>query len=215
MLLSSGAALGAWLTSNWPAIAAAHSHAEQMAHAKQMPDAERMPQPDPMAVSPTARRAFEFLSAADAADVDAIADRIVPGGATPGAREAHAVYFIDRALATFFSQWGPEFQLGLSDFQANFMITGTTAASFAAAPEQEQLAFLKVHEQGAFFHDVRLLTVLGMFSAPRYGGNFAAAGWRLLGFEEQHAFNPPFGYYDRGYPGFGAAATVPPEAKRQ
>ncbi len=29
-----------------------------------------------------------------------------------------------------------------------------------------------------------------------------ALGWKLLGFEDLHAFQPPFGHYDRDYPGF-------------
>ena len=28
------------------------------------------------------------------------------------------------------------------------------------------------------------------------------AGWKLVGFVDQHAWEPPFGHYDRGYPGF-------------
>jgi len=47
-----------------------------------------------------------------------------------------------------------------------------------------------------------LITLLGMFSAPMYGGNHESAGWQLIGFEDRHAFEPPFGYYDRDYPGF-------------
>jgi hypothetical protein len=47
-----------------------------------------------------------------------------------------------------------------------------------------------------------MLTVIGMFTMPAYGGNRGGAGWKLLGFEDSHAFHPPFGYYDRDYPGF-------------
>ena len=57
-------------------------------------------------------------------------------------------------------------------------------------------------DHGEFFDLVRSLTVLGMFSSPKYGGNFAGAGWRLLGFEDRHVYAPPFGYYDRDYAGF-------------
>ena len=46
------------------------------------------------------------------------------------------------------------------------------------------------------------LTLLGMFSAPMYGGNFQGSGWKMMGFADQHAFTPPFGYYDREYAGF-------------
>jgi hypothetical protein len=28
------------------------------------------------------------------------------------------------------------------------------------------------------------------------------AGWKLVGFTDMHAFVPPFGHYDRDYPGF-------------
>jgi hypothetical protein len=41
-----------------------------------------------------------------------------------------------------------------------------------------------------------------MFSMPAYGGNRNGAGWRLLGFQDMHVFQPPFGYYDRDYQGF-------------
>ena len=53
-----------------------------------------------------------------------------------------------------------------------------------------------------FFDTTRLLTLLAMFSRPAYGGNRDGVGWKLIGFEDRHFFRPPFGYYDRGYPGF-------------
>ena len=52
------------------------------------------------AASQAARDAkTSFLSAAEAADVEAVAAQIIPTDDTPGAREAGVVYFIDRALA--------------------------------------------------------------------------------------------------------------------
>jgi hypothetical protein len=41
-----------------------------------------------------------------------------------------------------------------------------------------------------------------MFSLPSYGGNRDGVGWKLIGFEDSHVFYPPFGHYDRDYPGF-------------
>jgi hypothetical protein len=41
-----------------------------------------------------------------------------------------------------------------------------------------------------------------MFTLPTYGGNRDGVGWKLIGFEDRHTFQPPFGYYDRDYPGF-------------
>jgi hypothetical protein len=183
-LLSTGGVLtSAWLASQWSEIAAAGQHAE---HA---------------AATPTPA-GFDFLSAVEAADVEAIAAQIVPSGATPGAREAHAVYFIDRALSTFFSGWGGEFRPGLTAFQTAFRTANPAATSFAAASADEQIAFLKTVDRTAFFEGMRLLTLLGMFSSPKYGGNYQGVGWKLLGFEDQHVFTPPFGYYDRDYAGF-------------
>ena len=46
---------------------------------------------------------------------------------------------------------------------------------------------------------VRYLTLAGMFSLPEHGGNRDQIGWRLLGFENRHAWQPPFGFYDADY----------------
>jgi hypothetical protein len=46
-----------------------------------------------------------------------------------------------------------------------------------------------------------------MFSLPEYGGNRNGAGWTLIGFEDAHIFHPPFGHYDRDYPGFALTSV--------
>ncbi len=66
------------------------------------------------------RRRSPFLSAAEAADVEAVAAQIVPTDDSPGAREAGAVYFIDRALSTFFSQLAGDYRAQLAAFQAGY-----------------------------------------------------------------------------------------------
>jgi len=183
-LVSIGAAAtSAWLASNWPAVAAAADHAR---HAAAVPTAA----------------GHRFLSASDVQDVEAIAAQILPSGATPGAREAHAAHFIDRALATFFSARAPDFRSGLAQFQRAFRETHAAGASFAAASAPEQIAFLKSMDQTQFFASLRMLTILGTLSSSQYGGNFEGVGWKLIGFEDRHVFNPPFGYYDREYAGF-------------
>jgi gluconate 2-dehydrogenase gamma chain len=182
-LLSSGLGLsGAWIASQWPAIAAAAQHAESM----------------PPEVSPAH---FQFLTAADAADVEAICTQIVPSGATPGAREAHVVYFIDKSLSTYFASMAPDYRHGLAEFQTQFR-AAASAQAFAAADASTQEAFLKTVDRTPFFETTRFLTVLGMFSSPKYGGNYQSSGWKLMGFVDQHAFAPPFGFYDAQYQGF-------------
>ena len=188
-LRSSGSWLGsAWVVAQWPAIAAAAHHADKM----------------PAAATPAA---LHYFNVADAADVDAVCAQIVPSGATPGAREAHALYFIDQSLTTYFAAMAPGYAAGLAEFQAKFRAANPAQKSFAAAHTDIQTAFLKGNDQTPFFETTRMLTVLGMFSSPKYGGNYQGAGWKLLGFADQHAFAPPFGYYDAEYKGFVPYST--------
>jgi Gluconate 2-dehydrogenase subunit 3 len=80
--------------------------------------------------------------------------------------------------------------------------TASGAASFASLKPEEQVHYLRTVDHTPFFDTTRLLTLLGMFSLPAYGGNRNGVGWKLIGFEDRHFFRPPFGFYDRGYPGF-------------
>jgi gluconate 2-dehydrogenase gamma chain len=143
-----------------------------------------------------------FLSASDAADVEAVTAQIIPTDDSPGAREAGAVFFIDRALATFFSQLASDYRSQLEAFQAASRRQHPGAQSFASLASGQQIAYLKTIDKTPFFNTTRLLTLLGMFSLPSYGGNRGGVGWKLIGFEDAHIFQPPFGYYDRDYPGF-------------
>ena len=149
-----------------------------------------------------------FFTAAEAADVESVAAQIIPSDDTPGAREAGAVYFIDRALATFFSRLGPDYRAQLRAFQRACRKRYPGASSFAALTAEQQIQYLTAVEQTPFFNTTRLLTLLGMFSLPAYGGNRDGAGWTLLGFQDAHVFQPPFGHYDRDYPGFVIAPVT-------
>ena len=170
---------------DWPAVArAAHE-----AHAAAQSAAAGAPP------------GYTLLGAADAADLEALTSQIIPSDDTPGAREAGATYFIDRALGSFFAHWRPGFMRGLADFQAAAHAAHPEAASFAALPSDRQIEFLRLVDRTPFFEQARLLTCCGMFMDPSYGGNRGGLGWKLLGFEDQHTFEPPFGFYDRGYAG--------------
>ncbi len=160
-LLSSGGWLtGAWVAAHLPAIAAAAHHAEKMPAAASVEH-------------------LQFFSAAEGADVEAVCSQIVPSGATPGAREAHALYFIDRSLATYFAGMAPDYRNGLKEFQGRFAAANSGSAFGGASPEA-QMAFLKTADRTPFFEATRMLTVLGMFSSPKYGGNYQGAGWKLM-----------------------------------
>jgi gluconate 2-dehydrogenase gamma chain len=152
-----------------------------------------------VAAQSPANLAYTLLAPADAADVEALTSQIVPSDETPGAREAGVTYFIDRALSSFFAHWRESFMRGLGEFQVACRAQSTGAASFATLSSERQTEFLRTVDRTPFFDQARLLTLCGMFSSPKYGGNRDGLGWKLIGFEDQHVFEPPFGYYDRGY----------------
>ncbi len=178
-------ASASWIAMHWPQIAAA----QEMSHAGHD-------------MAPVTPKAITTLSAAEAADVDAIANQIVPGGATPGARDAHAVNFIDNALGSFFKDQLPSFRKGLTEFQAAYAAKGGTGMPFAHGSDAQQIAFLQTVDKTPFFLAVRRLTVLGIIAMPKYGGNFEGVGNKLIGVVDRHVWRPPFGYYDKDYAGF-------------
>lgn len=174
-----------WIAMNWPQIAFAAEHAGHAAHDMAGP-----------------LTTLTTLSAAEAAEVDAIANLIVPGGATPGARDARVVYFIDNALGSFFAGQLPSFRQGLADFESAYSTRHGAGKPFSAGPEAQQIAWLQEVDKTPFFTAVRRLTVLGLIALPKYGGNHDNLGWKLLGVEDNHFWEPPFGYYDQDYAGF-------------
>lgn len=174
-----------WIAMNWPQIALAADHSGHAGHAE--------------GGSP---RTLKTLSAAEAAEVDAIANQIVPGGATPGARDAKVIHFIDNALGSFFAAQLPAFRRGLAEFQSAYAARLGTGKPFSAASNAVQDAFLHEVDETPFFLAVRRLTILGLIALPKYGGNHDYLGWKLIGVEDSHVWEPPFGYYDKDYAGF-------------
>ena len=162
---------------DWAAIARASHDAHQAAHSG-------------------APLQYSLLGAADAADVEALTSQIVPSDETPGAREAGASLFIDHALGSFFAHLRPAFTAGLALFQAAARAAYPHSPSFAALSSDQQIAFLHTVDSTPFFELARQLTMCGMFTNPSYGGNRDKLGWKLIGFEDHHMFEPPFGYYD-------------------
>jgi gluconate 2-dehydrogenase gamma chain len=142
----------------------------------------------------------------DLADVEAITSHIIPTDTTLGAKEAGVTQFIEHALGSFLAAVAGDFRAGLAEFQRGVRARYPDSASFASLGEVRQVEWLRSVEHSAehpgFFMLMRELTVLGMFSNPSYGGNRNGVGWQLLGFRDEHAYAPPFGYYDRDYPGF-------------
>lgn len=191
-----------WASAHWPALLAAATHARHAARS---------------AVPPK----FEFFTPDEAKEIDAISARILPSDHTPGAREAGVVYFIDRGLTTFSVDDQKTYREGLPELQARVaeMFPGTSKFS-ALSPEQQDEVLHSFDEQpqqrrrrfragagaGNFFETLRQHTIAGFLIDPDYGGNHDGAGWKVIGREREHMFQPPFGYYDKDYPGWEAAA---------
>lgn len=134
------------------------------------------------------------LSEGGAATLGAIADQIFPADETPGAVELGSVYFMDVALGGFMSGSLSTIRAGCADLDRRAAASGHGA--FVELDAAAQIRLLKEIESTPFFVTTHFLVLCGVFSSPAYGGNLDQGGWKLLGFEPRHVWQPPFGYYD-------------------
>ena len=143
----------------------------------------------------SADAALRVLTADEFATLDAITARIVPTDSTPGAREAGVVYFIDAVLA---DDRVRELQLLRTELAGFATQLGSNygVSEFAALSVADQDAALREIETGQLFGMLRYLTLAGMFALPEYGGTGPEAGYEMIGFDNRHAWLPPFGAYD-------------------
>lgn len=186
--------------SHWPAALAAAGHARAAARSATPPK-------------------FEFFTPEQAAEIDAITARIIPTDETPGAREAGVVYFIDRALKTFATDYQKNFNEGLPELQARVHEMYPNVDKFSAATPDQQDDILRSLDQSNatskrpfrprpeaqdFFDTLRFFTIQGFLIDPDSdrGGNRDGVGWKVVGRAREHTFQPPFGFYDKDYPGW-------------
>jgi gluconate 2-dehydrogenase gamma chain len=141
---------------------------------------------------------FSTLHAEEATELAAIAARIIPSDETPGANEAGVIHFIDNVLGTSRKEVLSPLREGLAALQVAVRDTHGDI-KFSELDAQQQDSLLRTMEDSPFFSTMRYLTIAGMFSLPEYGGNRDHAGWKLIGFEHRHVWEPPFGFYDADY----------------
>ena len=121
------------------------------------------------------------LHAAEAAPLAAVCARLIPTDATgPGAAEAGAHAYIDRALGGWLAASRDDYTSGLAAVDAAARARG--GQPFADLPPAEQDAVLRALEETPFFALVRTHTIQGTFCDPVYGGNANFAGWDLIGY---------------------------------
>lgn len=138
-----------------------------------------------------AREPLESLTAAEADVLEAICARLIPSDANgPGAAEAKAARFIDRALAGFLAPNRQTYAAGLAAIDRHAV--KAHGAAFPQLAPADQDAVLTEVEAGkaeglpsgpsSFFNLVRTHTIQGTFCDPFYGGNANFTGWDLIGY---------------------------------
>ncbi|HSJ63615.1 MAG TPA: gluconate 2-dehydrogenase subunit 3 family protein [Gemmatimonadaceae bacterium] len=134
------------------------------------------------------------LSPAEGEAMQAFAAQILPSDELPGATEAGAVYFIDAALAGPFAGMLPLIREGLANLDVQAATAG--GARFTDLPSDGQRRVMRQIEESPFFFSARMLTIMGVLSDPKYGGNRGGVGYQLVRRETAATWQPPFGYYD-------------------
>ena len=137
------------------------------------------------------RAALETLTAAEADTLEAIVARIIPSDENgPGAAEARAAHYIDRALVGPLRGSRAAYAAGLAAIDD--YAQSAKGAAFAKLAAKDQDAVLTDLEKNvatgftpnaaAFFTLLRTHTIQGTFCDPYYGGNANFVGWDLIGY---------------------------------
>ena len=130
-----------------------------------------------------AGEALMSLTPAEAEIVRAVVARLIPSDQNgPGALEARADRYIDRALAGALKASRSVYSTGLADI--NTRAQSLKGNAFAKLPAADQDAVLSAVQQGSaqFFNLIRTHTIQGTFGDPFYGGNKDFVGWDLIGY---------------------------------
>lgn len=153
------------------------------------PDERHIPFPA-QAPGAAVASAPETLTASEADTLGAVAARLIPtDGNGPGATEARAAQYIDRALGGALSSFRDTYRAGLAALDR--YAQSAKGNSFARLSTADQDALLSNLERNAaegfpgsaaFFNLVLFHTIQGTFCDPYYGGNANFAGWDLIGY---------------------------------
>ena len=134
---------------------------------------------------------FETLTADEGATLQAVVARLIPADERgPGALEAGAATYIDRALSGPLAASLEAYRGGLAALDR--YAQSARGRAFAALDPGDQDGLLRDVEANAapefgsgaagFFNLVLTHTIQGTFSDPAHGGNVEFIGWRMLGY---------------------------------
>jgi gluconate 2-dehydrogenase gamma chain len=138
-----------------------------------------------------AREPLETLTAAESDVLEAFCARLIPTDANgPGAAEARAAHYIDRALGGALMSSRQAYVSGLAALDR--YASASRGAPFSKLSPADQDHVLQDAASGtatgfpngsiAFFNMVRTHTIEGTFCDPYYGGNAEFVGWDLIGY---------------------------------
>jgi gluconate 2-dehydrogenase gamma chain len=138
----------------------------------------------PLAVTP------ETLTAAEAETLGAIAARLIPTDSNgPGATEARAAQYIDRALGGALASFRDAYRAGPAAVDRHAQATKGSPFAKLSPPDQDAVlgdvdrnVVVGFANSSAFFNLVLAHTIQGTFCDPHYGGNVNFAGWDLIGY---------------------------------
>ncbi len=142
------------------------------------------------AVQPPAD-SFETLAAGEGATLQAVVARLIPSDERgPGALEAGAATYIDRALGGPLAGSREAYRAGLAALDR--YARSAKGQRFAALDAADQDLLLRNVEAAAapefgpgapgFFNLLLTHTIQGTFSDPAHGGNVDFIGWRMIGY---------------------------------
>lgn len=145
----------------------------------------------PVASAQPSPGTFEALTAEEGATLQAVVARLIPADERgPGAREAGAATYIDRALAGPLAASRGAYRAGLAALDRHAQ--SARGRAFAALDPADQDRLLGDVEANAapgfgsgaagFFDLVLTHTIQGTFSDPAHGGNVDFIGWRMIGY---------------------------------
>ena len=138
-----------------------------------------------------AREPLENLTATEADLLEAIVARLIPTDANgPGATEARAAHYIDRALGGALASSRQAYTAGLAALDRYSRSSRGTAFTELSATDQDSVlidvetgaATGFTGSSAAFFALVLNHTHQGTFGDPYYGGNANFIGWDLIGY---------------------------------
>jgi len=135
-----------------------------------------------------AREPLEHLTALESDVLEAIVARLIPSDARgPGAKEARAAHYIDRALGGALASSRQLYAAGLAAVEQ--VARSSRGKAFKDLLPDDQDDILSRFDSGtvqgfadaaAFFAVVRAHTLQGTFCDPYYGGNAGFVGWDLI-----------------------------------